>query len=103
MDILQETEIADHLTCLLRDLNVGQEATFRALHGSTDWFKILKGEHQGYILSPYLFNLYAEYIMQNPGMDESQPGIEIAGRNTNSLIFADDTTLMTENEEELFT
>ena len=95
--------IPDHLTCLLRNLYVGQEATIRTLHGTTDWFKILKGEHQGYILSPYLFNLYAEYIMQNPGMDESQPGIEIAGRNTNSLIFADDTTLMTENEEELFT
>ena len=95
--------IADHLTCLLRNLYVGQEATIRTLHGTTDWFKILKEEHQGYILSPYLFNLYAEYIRQNPGMDESQPGIEIAGRNTNSLIFADDTTLMTENEEELFT
>ena len=102
-EIPNKMERADHFPCLLRNLYVGQEATIRTLHGTTDWFKILKGEHQGYILSPYLFNLYAEYIMQNPGMDESQPGIEIAGRNTNSLIFADDTTLMTENEEELFT
>ena len=101
MDILQETEIADHLTCLLRDLNVGQEATFRALHGSTDWFKILKGEHQGCILSHCLFNLQAEYIMQSAELDESQPEIKIAERNIKNLRYTDDTTLIAENEEDL--
>ena len=101
MDILQETEIADHLTCLLRDLNVGQEATFRALHGSTDWFKILKGEHQGCILSHCLFNLQAEYIMQSAELDESQPEIKIAERNIKNLRYTDDTNLMVEREREL--
>ena len=93
--------IPDHLTCLLRNLYVGQEATIRTLHGTTDWFKILKGEHQGYILSPYLFNLFAEYIMRNSGLEEAQAGIKIAGRNINNLRYADDTTLTAESEEEL--
>ena len=86
--------ISDHLTCLLRNLYVGQEAT-------TDWFKIGKGVHQGCILSPCLFNLYAEYIMRNTGQEETQAGIKIAGRNINNLRYADDTTLMAESEEEL--
>ena len=93
--------IPDHLTCLLRNLYVGQEATVRTGHGTTDWFQIGKGVHQGCILSPYLFNLYAEYIMRNAGLDEAQAGIKIAGRNINSLRYADDTTLMVESEEEL--
>ena len=88
---------ADHLTCLLRHLYAGQEATVRTGHGTTDWFQIGKG----YILSPYLFNLYAEYIMRNTGLDEAQAGIKIAGRNINNLRYADDTTLMAESEEEL--
>ena len=86
--------IADHLTCLLRKLYAGQEATVRTGHGTTDWFQIGKGVHQGYILSPYLFNLHAEYIMRNAGLEEVQAGIKIAGRNINNLRYADDTTLM---------
>ena len=93
--------IADHLTCLLRNLYVGQEATVRTGHGTTDWFQIGKGVHQGCILSPCLFNLYAGYIMRNAGMDEAQAGIKIAGRNSNNLRYADNTTLMAENKEEL--
>ena len=91
--------IPEHLTCLLRNLYAGQEATVRTGHGTTDWFQIGKGVHQGSILSPCLFNLYAEYIMRNAGLDEAQAGIEIAGRNTNNLRYADNTTLMSESEE----
>ena len=91
----------DHLTCLLRNLYAGQEATVRTRQGTTDWFKIGKGVWQGCILSPCLFNLNAEYITQNTGLDESQTGIKIAGRNINNLRYADDTTLMAESEEEL--
>ena len=97
--ILQETGIPDHLTCLLRNLYAGQEATVRTGYGTTDWFQIGKGVHQGCILSPCLFNLYAEYIMQNAGLDKAQAGIKIAGRNINNLRCADDTTLMAESEE----
>ena len=86
--------ISDHLTCLLRNLYADQEATVRIGHGTTDWFQIGKGVHQGYILSPYLFNLYAEYIMQNAGPDEAQAGIKIPRRSINNLRYADDTTLM---------
>ena len=93
--------IPDHLTYLLRNLFAGQEATVRTGHGTIDWFQIGKGVHQGCILSPCLFNLYAEYIMRNAGMEEAQAGIEIAGRNINNLRYADDTTLMVESEEEL--
>ena len=93
--------IPDHLTCLLRNLYAGQEATVRTGHGTTDWFQIGKGVRQGCILPPCLFNLYAEYIIQNPGLDEAQAGIKIAGRNINNLRYADDTTLMAESEEEL--
>ena len=93
--------IPDHLTSLLRNLYADQEATVRTGHGTTDWFQIGKGVHQGCILSPCLFNLYAEYIMQNARLDEAQPGIKIAWRNINYLIYADDTTLMEEREEEL--
>ena len=89
------------LTCLLRNLYAGQEATVRTGHGTTDWFHIKKGVHQGCILSPYLFNLYAEYIMRNAGLEEAHVGIKIAGRNINNLRYADDTTLMAESEEEL--
>ena len=92
--------IPDHLTCLLRNLYAGQEATVRTGHG-TDWFQIGKGIHQGCILSPCLFNLYADYIMRNAGLEETQAGIKIAGRNINNLRYADDTTLMAESEEEL--
>ena len=99
--ILQEMGIPDHLTCLLRNLYAGQEATVRTGHGTTDWFQIGKGEHQGYILSPCLFNVYAEYIMQNAGLDEAQAGIKISGRNINNLRNTDDTTLKAESEEEL--
>ena len=99
--ILQEMEIPDHLTCLLRNLCAGQEATVRTGHGTTDWFHIGKGVRQGCILSPCLFNLYAEYIMRNTGLEEAQAGIKIAGRNINNLGYADDTTLMAESEEEL--
>ena len=98
--ILKEIGIPDHLTCLLRNLYAGQEATVRTGHGTTDWFQIGKGVCQGY-MSPYLFNLYAEYIMRNAGLEEAQAGIKIAGRNTNNLRYADDTTLMAESEEEL--
>ena len=97
--ILQEMGILDHLTCLLRNLYAGQEATVRTGHGTTDWFQIGKGVLQGCILSPCLFNFYAEYIMRNAGMDEEQAGIKIAGRNINNLRYADDTTLMVESEE----
>ena len=99
--IIQEIGIPDHLTCLLRNLNSGQEATVRTGHGTTDWFQIGKGICQGCILSPWLFNLYAEYIMRNAGLEEAQAGIKIAGRNINNLRYADDTTLMAESEEEL--
>ena len=99
--ILQEMGIPDHLTCLLRNLYAGQEATVRTEHGTTDWFQIGKGVHQGCILSPYLFNLYAEYIMRNTGLDEAQAGIKIARRNINHLRYADNTSLMAESEEEL--
>ena len=93
--------IPDHLTCLLRNLYVGQEATVRAGHGTTDWFQTGKGLHRGCILSPCLFNLSAEYIMRNAGLDEAQAGIKIAERNINNLRYAGDTTLMAESEEEL--
>uniref|UniRef100_A0A8B9W9G2 Reverse transcriptase domain-containing protein n=1 Tax=Bos mutus grunniens TaxID=30521 RepID=A0A8B9W9G2_BOSMU len=99
--ILQEMGIPDHLICLLRNLYAGQEATVRTGRGTTDWFQIGKGVHQGCILSPCLFNLYAEYIMRNAGLEETQTGIKIAGRNINHLRYADDTTLMAESEEEL--
>ena len=93
--------IPDHVTCLLRNLDAGQEATVRTEHGTTDWFQIGKVLRQGCILSPCLFNLYAEYIMRNTGLEETQAGIKIAGRNINNLRYADDTTLMAESEEEL--
>ena len=99
--ILKEMGIPDHLTCLLRNLYAGQEATVRTGHGTTDWFQIGKGICQGYILSPRLFNLYAEYIMRNTGLDEAQAGIKIAGRNINNLRYAEDTILTAESEEEL--
>ena len=92
--------IPDHLTCLLRNLYAGQEATVRTRHGTMDWFKIGKGVSQGYILSPCLFNFYAEYIMRNAGLDDSQVGIKTAGRNINNLRYAHDTTVMAENKEE---
>ena len=100
-EILKEVGIPDHLTCLLRNLYAGQEATVRAGRGTTDWFQIGKGVCQGCILSPCLFNLYAGYIMRNVGLEEAQAGIKIAGRNINYLRYADDTTLMAESEEEL--
>ena len=93
--------IPGHLTCLLRNLYAGQEATVRTGHGTTDWFQIGKGVHQGCVLLPGLFNLYAEYILRNAWLDEAQAGIKIAGRNINNLRYADDTTLMEESEEEL--
>ena len=99
--ILQEMGIPDHLICLLRNLYVGQEATVRTGHGTTDWFQIGKGVCQGCILSHCLFNFYAEYIMRNAGLEEAQVGIKIAGRNINNLRYTDDTTLMEESEEEL--
>ena len=99
--ILKEMGIPDHLTCLLRNLYAGQEATVRTGHGTTDWFQIGKGVGQGCILSPCLLNLYAEYTMRNAGLEEAQAGIKIAGRNINNLRYADDTTLMAESEEEL--
>ena len=99
--ILKDTGIPDHLTCLLRNLYAGQEATVRTGHGTTDWLQIGKGVCQGCILSPCLFNFYAEYIMRNAGLEETQAGIKIAGRNINNLRYANDTTLMAENEEEL--
>ena len=97
--ILKEMGIPDHLTCLLSNLYSGQEATVRTGHGTIDWFQIGKGVHQGCILSPCLFNLHAEYIMRNAGLEETQTGIKIAGRNINNLRYADDTRLTAENEE----
>ena len=99
--ILQEMGIPDHLTCLLRNLYAGQEATVKTGHGTKDWFKIGKEVHQGCILSPCLFNLHAEYIMRNTGLEEAQAGIKIARRNINNFGYAYDTTLMAESEEEL--
>ena len=99
--ILQEMGLPDHLTCLLRNLNAGQDAKVRTGHGTTDWFQIGKGVHRGCILSPCLFNLYADYIMQNARLDEAQAGIKIAGRNINDLRYAEGTILMAESEEEL--
>ena len=99
--ILKEVGIPDHLTCLLRNLYAGQEATVRTGHGTTDWFQIGKGVHRGFVLLPCLFNFYAEYIMQNVRMDEAQAGIKVARKNTNNFRYADDTTLMVESEEEL--
>ena len=99
--ILKDTGILDHLTCLLRNLYAGQEATVSTGHGTTDWFQIGKGVCQGCILSSCLFNLYAEYIMRNAGLEEAEAGIKIARRNINNLRYADDTTLMVESEEEL--
>ena len=96
--ILKEMGIPDHLTCRLRNLYAGRKATVRTGHGSTDWFQIGKGARQGCILSPCLFNLYAEYIMRNAGLKEAHAGIKIAGRNLNNLRYADDTTLMAESE-----
>ena len=99
--ILKEMGIPDHLTCLLRYLNADQEAIVRTGHGTTDWFQIGKGVRQDCILSPCLFNFYAEYIMRNAGLEETHAGIKIAGRNISNLRYADDTTLMAESEEEL--
>ena len=99
--ILKGMGIPDHLTCLLQNLYAGQEAMVRTGHGTTDWFKIGKGLPQGCILSPCLFNFYAEYIMENAGLDEAQVGMKIAGRNIKYLRYADDNTLMAESEEEL--
>ena len=99
--ILQEMGIPDHLTCLLRNLYAGQEATVTTGHGTTDWFQIGKGVHQGCILLPCLFNFYAEYIMRNDGLEKAQAGIKIDRRSINNVRYADDTTLMAESEEEL--
>ena len=99
--VLKEKGIPDHLTCLLRNLYAGQEATVRTRHGTTDWLQIGKGVREGCILSPCLFNLYAEYIMRNAGLEETQAGIKIAKRNINNLRYADDITLMADSEEEL--
>ena len=99
--ILQEMGIPNHLTCLLRNLYAGQEATVRTGHGTTDCFQTRKGVHQGCILSPCLFDLHAEYIMQNARLDETQAGLKVAGRNINNLKCADNTTLMAESKEEL--
>ena len=101
LKILKEMGIPDHLTCLFRNLYAGQEATVRTGHGTIDWFQIGKGACQGCILSPCLFNLYAEYIMRNAGLDEAQAVLKIAGRNINNLRYADDTNIMAETEEEL--
>ena len=98
--ILQEMRIPDHLTCLLRNMYAGQEATFRTGHGTTEWFQIGKGVHQGCILSPCSFNLCAEYIMKNAGLDEARAGIKIVRRNINNFRYANDTTLTAEREEE---
>ena len=97
--ILQEMRIPDHLTFLLRNLYAGQETTVRIGHGKTDWFQIQRGVHQGCILSPCVFTFYAEYIMRNAGLEEAQVGIKVAGRNTNNLRYADDTTLMAESDQ----
>ena len=99
--ILKEMAIPDHLTCLLRNLYAGQEATVRNGHGTTDWFQIRKGVHQGCILPSCLFNFYAEYIMRNTGLEEAQAGIKIARRNINNLTYEDDTNFMANSEEEL--
>ena len=99
--ILKEIGLSEHMTCLLRNLYAGQEAIVRTGHRTTDWFQIGKGVRQVCILSPCLFNVYAEYIMRNAGLEEAQAGIKIAGRNINNLRYADDTTLLTESEEEL--
>ena len=99
--ILTEMGIPDHLTCLLRNLYAGREAAVRSGHGTADWFQIGKGVRQGCILSPYLFNLHAEYIMRNAGLEEAQAGIKIARRNINNLRYADETTLIEETEEKL--
>ena len=99
MKILKEMGIPDHLICLLRNLYAGQEAAVRTGHGTTDWFQIRKGVHQGCILPPCLFNLYAGYVMRHAGLEEAQAGIKIAGRNINNLRYADDTTLMAKSEE----
>ena len=99
--IFQEMGIPDHLTCFLRNLYAGQEATVRTGHGTTDWFRIGEGVRQDCILSPCLFNLYADYIMRNAGLEEAQAGIKIAKRNMNNVRYADDTTLMAESKEEL--
>ena len=99
--ILKGMGIPDHLTCLLRNLYAGQEATVRTGHGTKDWFQIGKGVCQSYILSPCLFNLYAEYIMRNAGLEKAEAGIKIVGRNVNNLRYADDTTPMAESEQEL--
>ena len=99
MENSERVGIPDHLTCLLRNLYAGQEATVGTGHGTIDWFQIGKGVRQGCILSPYLFNFYAEYIMRSAGLDEAQAGIKIAGRNINNLKYADDTTLRAESEE----
>ena len=99
--ILKDVGIRDHLICLLRNLYAGQEGTVRTRHGTTDWFQIGKRVRQGCILSPCLFNLFAEYIMRNTGLEEAQAGIKIAGKNINNLTYADDTTLKAESEEEL--
>ena len=99
--ILKKMGIPDHLTCLLRNLYAGQEATVRTGHGTSNWFQIGNGVHQGCILSPCFFNLYAEYIMRNAGLEEAQTGIKIARRNINNLGYADDTSLMADSEEEL--
>ena len=101
MEILKEMGIPDHLTCLLRNLCAGQEATVRTGHGTTDWFQIGNGVHQGYILSPCLCNVYAEYIMRSVRLDEAKAGIKIAGQNTNNLRYADDTICMSESKEPL--
>ena len=101
MENSEEMEIPDHLTCPLRNMYAGQEATVRTGHGTTGWFQIGKGVHQDCILSPCLFNLYAEYIRRNAGLEEAQTGIKTAGRNINNLRYADDITLMAETEEEL--
>ena len=100
-EIVKEIGIPDHLTCLLRNLYAGQEATVRTGHGTTDWFQIGKGVHQSCILLPCLFNFYAGYIMRNAGLEEAHAGIKIAGRNIDNLRYADDTTLMAESEEDL--
>ena len=97
--ILKEAGIPNHLTYLLRNLYAGQEATVRTRHGTTDWFQTGKGVRQGYIVSPWLFSLYAKYIMQNAGLDEAQAGIKIAGRNISNLRYGNDTTLMAESKE----
>ena len=99
-EILKEMGLPGHLTCLLRNQYAGQEATLRTEHGTTDWFQIGKGVRQGCIVSPCLFNMYAEYIMRKAGLDESQAGIKIAGKNISNLRYADDTTLMAENKED---